>query len=125
MGGAGADVETEDSFDLLSWRNSVGRWTSIVEQLGWSRTFIGRIAGALDKGPLSDADLPAFLSVLLVEVRCDGGRNDIVVTPVFLRHVNDLFAHLPKDQIVRLQDDTNELVSMKAVNNCLQEPVFL
>jgi len=107
-----------------TWRKQSGFWRKAVEKAGLSRTFIGRAASVFEKGALADADLPAYLSVLLVEVTRKNNKSEVSITPVFLNDVGDLFAHLPEEQVVSVVDPDPPL-DMDALNRCKQPSIII
>lgn len=107
-----------------TWKKESGFWRRAVEKSGLGRTAIGRVVSVMEKGALADADLPAYLSVLLVEVTRKNNRSEVRITPVYLDDVGDLFAHLPEEQVVSVLDQ-NPPISVEALKRCMQPSIIL
>lgn len=102
------------------WDQFVGMGRRVVARLGLDKMLAGRIAGIIDHDSLADADATQFLSFLLVEDRAgEGGR--VVVTPVFLRNLSELFERLPAETIVDVTSE-HPPVDPDKVKACLQTP---
>ena len=97
-----------------------------VDALGLAKTLPGMAVARIEKsaiGGLADDDAVKCLSLILVEVRNFRRLNtQIVVTPVFLDDLEELFADLPPGTPVNVQSAP---APIDKVRRCLQPPLIL
>jgi len=79
---------------------NIGRKT--LESMGMSKSFVSRIVGITEKDSLSDMDAAQYLNLLLVEVKRENPPIDfsIVITPVLMDNLKDLFEKAPDEAIL-------------------------
>jgi len=145
-GGGGAYLTSTD-FKLGFWDRLMGKkryganilyptpqqWTDyakfghrVMDRLGMNKTFIGRLVSIKEKDSLSDIDAAQYLNLLLVEVNTDNPAGDfsIVVTPVFMDNLRELFAHIPDETMLDIQAE-NLPINQIQLDRCVRRELAL
>lgn len=89
------------------WNNyaRIGRKT--LETMGLSKSFVSRIVGIKEKDSLSDMDAAQYLNLLLVEVKKKNTTSEfsVVVTPVFMDNLKNMFVNVPEEAILDIMSE--------------------
>jgi hypothetical protein len=89
------------------WKSYAKIGRKILENMGMSKSFVSRIVGITEKDSLSDMDAAQYLNLLLVEVLKGNSPNEysVVVTPVFMDNLKNLFVNVPDEAILDIMDE--------------------
>jgi hypothetical protein len=89
------------------WKSYARIGRKVLDSMGMSKSFVSRIVGITEKDSLSDMDAAQYLNLLLVEVLKGNSPNEfsVVVSPVFMDNLKNLFVKVPDEAILDIMDE--------------------